>query len=90
MGSSTVKAQKLANQANIQIAQETNQANRDIAEAQNILNYKMFNEQNDWNLAQWNRQNEYNSPSAQLERYMKAGINPFGLFLMVILVMLNS
>lgn len=76
MGSSTVKAQKLANQTNLQIAQETNQLNREIAEAQNELNYKMFNEQNDWNLAQWNRENEYNSPTAQMERYIKAGINP--------------
>lgn len=76
MGNSTVKAQKLANEANLQIAQDTNQANLDIAAAQNELNYKMFNEQNDWNLAQWKRENEYNSPSAQMERYIKAGINP--------------
>lgn len=76
MGSSTTKAQRLANEANIQIAQETNQANRDIAAAQNDLNYKMFNEQNAWNREQWNLENEYNSPSAQMRRYMEAGINP--------------
>lgn len=76
MGNSTVKAQKLANEANLQIAQETNQANLDIAAAQNELNYKMFNEQNDWNYQMWKEQNAYNDPSAQMSRYMKAGINP--------------
>ena len=33
-------------------------------------------EQNDWNKQMWHEQNEYNSPSAQVERYMQAGINP--------------
>ena len=76
MGSSTVKAQKLANAANIQMSQETNQVNKDIADAANQLNYQMFNEQNQWNLDQWNRENEYNSPSAQMQRLIQAGINP--------------
>lgn len=76
MGSSTVKAQKLANEANIQIAQETNALNRQLASEANELNYRMFNEQNSWNEVMWNKQNEYNDPSAQLARYMKAGINP--------------
>lgn len=29
-----------------------------------------------WNLEQWNRENEYNSPEAQMDRMVKAGINP--------------
>ena len=76
MGSSTVSAQKLANEANIQMNQETNQANRDIAAAQNAINYQMFNEQNNWNREQWELENAYNDPSAQMDRYMKAGVNP--------------
>lgn len=76
MSSSTVKAQRLANEANLQITDKTNAANREIAESQNALNYKMFNEQNQWNLEQWNRENEYNSPAAQMQRYIMAGINP--------------
>lgn len=76
MGSSTVRAQELANEANVQMTQETNQTNREIAEAQNELNYRMFNEQNIWNREQWQLENEYNSPSAQVQRYLEAGINP--------------
>lgn len=87
MSSSTVTAQRLANEANIQNTRETNQANiemsnatnalnKQIADEQNALNYQMFNEQNDWNLAQWERENEYNSPKLQVQRYMEAGINP--------------
>lgn len=76
MGSATVHAQKLANEANIRMTQETNQTNRDIAAEQNELNYRMFNEQNVWNREQWNLENEYNSPAAQMQRYIEAGINP--------------
>lgn len=32
--------------------------------------------QNQYNIDQWNRQNAYNDPSAQMERYRKAGLNP--------------
>lgn len=74
--SRTVRAQELANESNEKIAQETNQANRDIASQANEYNYRMFSEQNQWNLDQWNRENAYNDPSAQVERYIKAGINP--------------
>ena len=76
MSSSTVTAQKLANETNLQMTRETNELNRSLAEAQNELNYRMFNEQNQWNLEQWQRENEYNSPEQQVERYLKAGINP--------------
>lgn len=76
MSSSTVKAQRLSNEANIQIAQETNEANKAIAAAQNDLNYKMFNEQNAWNRKQWEDELAYNTPKAQMMRYMEAGINP--------------
>lgn len=32
--------------------------------------------QHDWAIEDWNRNNEYNSPSAVLERYKAAGLNP--------------
>lgn len=32
--------------------------------------------QNRWNLEQWQRENDYNSPTAQMARYRKAGMNP--------------
>ena len=74
--SRTLKAQREANEANIQMNEATNTTNRDIADAQNELNYKMFNEQNAWNREQWNLENEYNSPSQQMQRYLEAGVNP--------------
>lgn len=43
----------------------------------NALNRELAYQQNEWNLQQWNRQNEYNTPSAQMQRYRDAGINPF-------------
>ena len=58
-------AQKEANKTNLQITRETNAANRQLAEYE-------------WNknLEMWNRQNQYNSPSAQMQRYKDAGLNP--------------
>ena len=43
----------------------------------NALNRELAYQQNEWNLQQWNRQNAYNTPSAQMQRYRDAGINPF-------------
>ena len=63
--SDVVKAQKVANQGNL-----------DLAAKQNEYNVAMFNAENEWNLEQWNRENEYNSASAQVQRLMEAGINP--------------
>lgn len=76
MSSSTVRAQKLANKANIQMSQETNQTNKDIASAANTFNKEMQEYQNQWNLDRRAEEWAYNDPSAQMERYMKAGINP--------------
>lgn len=72
----TVRAQRMANETNLQIAQETNQMQRDLAQEANELNYQMFNEQNEWNKNMWDLQNAYNDPSAQIDRLVKAGINP--------------
>lgn len=76
MGSSTVKAQQLANEANLQIARETNDMQRQLAAEANTFNREMTEYQNNWNLERRNEEWAYNDPSAQMERYMKAGINP--------------
>lgn len=44
---------------------DTNQANMELAK------YKYEKD-----LEMWNRQNEYNTPSAQMQRYAQAGLNP--------------
>lgn len=53
------------NSAQYMVQQSANQANLDLA-----------TKQNEWNIQQWERENAYNSPSAQLDRYTAAGINP--------------
>lgn len=64
------------NKTNLQIARETNELNRQLQHEQIAWDYRMFNEQNDWNLARRDEEWAYNDPSAQMERLMKAGINP--------------
>lgn len=39
-------------------------------------NREMAQRQYDYQLDMWNRQNQYNAPSAQMERYKAAGLNP--------------
>lgn len=58
-----------ANEKNIEMQRETN-----------AQNYKMFKEQQQYNLDMWNKQNAYNDPSAQVERLLRAGINPSAVF----------
>lgn len=62
--SPTVRAQKLANETNLQISRETNELNRELA-----------NQQNQWNIEQWNRQNEYDKPVNQVARMKEAGLS---------------
>ena len=82
------KAQRLANEANIQMTDSTNQANRDIATETNQANRDialMNNQYNRENLERqineqwrmWNAENEYNSASAQRQRLEEAGLNPY-------------
>nr|DAD96735.1 MAG TPA: DNA pilot protein VP2 [Microviridae sp. ctCoW18] len=82
------KAQKLANDANIQmtdstnqanrdIAKETNQANRDIAQMNNQYNRESLERQIDEQWKMWHAENEYNSASAQRARIEEAGLNPY-------------
>ncbi len=65
MSSAQVRAQRLANEANIKIAKENN--DNSIA---------LMREQNQWNLDQWERENQYNSPEQQRQRLLDAGLNP--------------
>ena len=69
MGNAQVKAQRLANEANLQIAKDNNE-----------LQMELHNSQNEWNLEQWERENEYNSPENQIKRLQDAGVNPLVAF----------
>lgn len=49
---------------------EENQINRDWQANQNLLSQQ-------WQEKMWNAQNQYNTPSAQMQRNLAAGYNPF-------------
>lgn len=53
----------------IKAQQQENQKTRDY-------NFRLAQYQNDQNIQQWQRENEYNSPSAQMQRFKDAGLNP--------------
>lgn len=65
------------NKTNLDIAEQTNQANKDIAHMANEHNEAMLDKQiqEEWDM--WNAENEYNSPTAQMQRYSDAGVNPY-------------
>lgn len=65
-GSTSVAAQRRANEINLQIARETN-----------AQNYRIFQEQQQFNENQFNRWLDYSTPAAQRQRYEDAGINPY-------------
>lgn len=65
-GIGAVKAQKLANEANIKMTQMNNDAQ-----------VALWREQRDYNTEMWNKQNEYNSAFAQRRRLEDAGLNPY-------------
>lgn len=56
---------EMTNAANLEATDRTNQANMDLSK---------FKYQKD--LEQWDRENIYNSPSAQMQRFKDAGLNP--------------
>lgn len=58
-------------------AKKTNQTNMAINQANIDYSWKALNTQNDFNIQQWERQNAYNDPSAQMQRYLNAGLNPW-------------
>lgn len=69
-------AQVDANNKNLQIAREVNDTSKRNTDATNTANRELAEKQNQWNIDQWKRENEYNSPSAQVQRYLDAGVNP--------------
>lgn len=65
-GLSSGSAQRSANETNLQIAQMNNQRQ-----------YQIFQEQNAFNERMYNQMQQYNTPTAQMQRYSDAGINPY-------------
>ncbi len=60
------KSNKNTNQQNLQISRETN-----------AMNKELFYANQAWNEEMWNKQNAYNDPSAQAQRMLDAGFNPY-------------
>lgn len=63
------KAQKSANETNLQIARETNQMTLDAMRENNAFNRQMA-------IDMFNMENAYNNPVEQMKRLREAGINP--------------
>ena len=68
--------------------QDTNETSMDVAQMNNQREYDLFNaamdynkytyeDQKAWNEKLISQMNDYNSPSAQMNRYRQAGINPY-------------
>lgn len=55
----------------------TNIANAKMNKRSIDYSWKALNAQNQFNIDQWNRENEYNTPTAQMQRFLAAGINPW-------------
>jgi len=55
---------------------KTIQANKEMSEYAYSKDLEMWNKSNQYNRKQWEDQNTYNSPSAQMQRYKDAGLNP--------------
>lgn len=54
----------------------TNRSNKENVEQTNAANLQLAQQQNQWNKDMWQMNADYNSPSAQLQRYKDAGLNP--------------
>lgn len=64
------------NLTNYAINSENNKTNVKLAAQQNEFARQMADTAWQRNLEQWHRANKYNSPSAQMQRYQDAGLNP--------------
>lgn len=64
------------NKTNLEIASMTNEANMQLAEYEYEQSNLLADKQNAYDLDMWNKTNEYNDPSAQMERFAAAGLNP--------------
>lgn len=70
-------SQNQANKFNLQAQRETNQANMAINQSQLDYASKMYQDQVAQQWKMFNTTNAYNSPSAQKQRYLDAGLNPY-------------
>lgn len=79
LGSSAMNAesQNRANEYNLQAQRETNQANMAINHSQLDYAQKMYQDQVAQQWKMFNTTNAYNSPTAQKQRYLDAGLNPY-------------
>ena len=75
--SMNASAQNQANKYNLQAQRETNQANMAINQSQLDYASKMYQDQVAQQWKMFNTTNAYNSPSAQKQRYLDAGLNPY-------------
>lgn len=79
LGSSALnsQSQSQANKYNLQAQRETNQANMEINQSQLDYAQKMYQDQVAQQWKMFNTTNAYNSPTAQKQRYLDAGLNPY-------------
>lgn len=66
----------VANDRAIENWKMQNEYNEKMWGVQNQYNEGLWNKQNEYNEKLWNQQNAYNAPTAQMERYKEAGLNP--------------
>lgn len=69
-------SQANTNKTNKYLAQQQNEYNLELQNRQFQHNTQASELEYQRNLEQWNRENEYNTPSAQMQRYIEAGLNP--------------
>lgn len=71
------QSQYQANKYNLQAQRETNQANMAINQSQLDYAQKVYQDQVAQQWKMFNTTNAYNSPTAQKQRYLDAGLNPY-------------
>lgn len=76
LGVASVLSPLLGSAVNYFSQQETNRTNLRATRETNALNKELFERNLAWQEDMWNKSNEYNDPSKQVERLLKAGINP--------------
>lgn len=75
-GLSSVFAQSSAQRAQNRALDKQIKAQADENRKTREYNLMLAKQQNAWNIEQWNRENEYNTPTAQMQRFAAAGLNP--------------
>lgn len=70
------KSQSSSNKANIALAEKQNEYNLQLQQNEFRQNQQQSELEYQRNLELWHLQQEYNTPSAQMQRYLDAGLNP--------------